>query len=209
MSNFAKRLDAHFVACAAAAGAAVVGATGSANAAVVFSGPVSINIPSSSAGIYLNVVTGVSNVAPASAPGWDVNPWSSSALNMFTPTPNPGGGSYAGTGTNYFNLTVGSVVGPASTWSGTGTATINAGTPLNLNSNNNYVGFRFVNEANANAIHYGWVRISLSGTAQAQPRAIVEYAYEDVAGAPITVPTPGSLALLALGGVGLAARRRK
>lgn len=207
MSKLLKRLDAHFVAVAAA-GVAGVGAT-SAEAAVVHSGPVSINIPTSTAGIYLNVVTGISGTA-AVAVGWDVNPWGSgTALNMFTPTPNPGGGSSVGTGTNYFNLAEGTLVSAASTFAGTGTATISGTTPLNFNSSNNLIGFRFINEANANAIHYGWMRISLSASGGSQPRSIVEYAYESVAGAGIVAPTPGSLALLAIGAVGLAGRRRR
>ena len=79
-------------------------------------------------------------------------------------------------------------------------------------TSNNLVGFRFQNEANGNATHYGWMRISLSSTLQGQPRAIVEYAYESEAGVSIpagAIPTPGSAALLALGAAGLAGRRRR
>jgi hypothetical protein len=208
MMTIAKRLDKHFAVCAAV-GAAIVGGVQQSEAAVIFSGPVSINIPSTTAGVYLNVVTGISSTSPASAPGWDVNPWSSTSLNMFTPTPNPGGGSYNGTGATYFNLTVGDTIGVGSTWSGTGTATLNGGTPLNFNSSNNYVGFRFINEANGNAIHYGWMQIAVAGTAAGQPRTIVGYAYEDVAGASITIPGPGALALLGLAGLVGHSRRRR
>jgi hypothetical protein len=52
-------------------------------AAVVDSGPISIAIPQTSVGIYINVVTGVSNVAPALAPGWDLNPFNNSGLAFF------------------------------------------------------------------------------------------------------------------------------
>lgn len=209
--NMKNRLNAHFAACAAVA-AATVAVSQQSEAAVVYSGPININIPSTTAGVYLNVVTGVNNIAPASAPGWDVNPWSSTALNMFTSATGnganlAGGGAYVGTAATYFNLTVGTVVGAASTFGNTGTDTIAASTPLNLNSSNNYVGFRFWNESTS-AIHYGWMQISLGGTAQAQPRAIVAYAYEDVAGASITVPTPGGLALLGMAGL-VGNRRRR
>lgn len=210
MSKLAKRLDAHFVACAAAAGAAAVGVTQNADAAIVWSGPVNINIPSTTSGVYLNVATGVNNPSPGLVPGWDVNPWSSTSLNQFSQT----GGGHVTTGTNtqYDNMTAGTLISAASAFSLTGTATINPATPLNLSSSDNLVGFRFANEGNGGLTHYGWMRISLSSTAQGQPRAIVEYAYEDVANVGIlagAVPAPGSLALLALGAVGVAGRRRK
>jgi hypothetical protein len=194
---------------AATAGTAVL-VPQPADAAVVYSGIVNINIPSTTDGVYLNVVTGAFNFSSPGVAGWDVNPWSSTSLNMFTPTPNAGGGSYVGSGSNYNNVAFGSQIGPASTYGSTGVNTINPATPLNLNSSNNLIGFRFINEANGNAIHYGWMRISLSNTPQSQPRAILDYGWDNVAGTPVSVfPEPGSLALLALGAAGLLRRRQK
>ena len=212
MSTIAKRLDAHFAACAAAAaGVAMVGGTKAADAAIVWSGPINITIPSTTAGVYLNVATGVNNVNPASVPGWDVNPWSSTGLNMFAPTVG-GGHVTTGAATVYDNMTAGTAIGPASTFGNTGTTTINAATPLNLNSSNNLVGFRFFREGDAaGTLHYGWMRIQLGSSAAAQPRAIVEYAYEDQIGIAINagqVPAPGALALLGLAGV-VGTRRRR
>ena len=117
------------------------------------------------AGIYLNVVTGVFNSSPALAPGWDVNPWNITTLNFFTPTPNPGGGEMVGTGTTYFNVGPSFVIGPGSTYANPGSTTINPGTPLIIFSDANYVGFRFINEAAGGQIQYGWLQISLSGSA--------------------------------------------
>jgi hypothetical protein len=203
------------------AGAALAApAIPSADATIIWSGPVSINIPSTTAGVYLNVVTGVSNVSPASAPGWDVNPWNSSSLNMFTSTSAGGNGTalggvgvYVGTGSTYFNLAFGTVISGASTFGGTGTNTIAGATPLNLSSSNNLVGFRFFNEGSA-ATNFGWMRISLSATAGGQPRAIVEYAYDN-AGGSITagqVPEPSTVALfgvMAAGALGVRAWRKR
>ncbi len=204
------RLDRHFVACSAAAAAATVGgaAQQSAEATIIYSGVVNINIPSTTAGVYLNVVTGVNNPSPAAVPGWDVNPWSSTGLGLFSPGA-PAGGVYVVTAPNFgANLAPGTLISAASLF-GSGSSANNA--QWNLSSSNNLVGFRFQNEANANQTHYGWMRISLAATIAGQPRAIVEYAYEDVAGVGINagaVPTPGTLALLGLGAAGLLRRRR-
>ena len=215
------RIDGRLATYATLAGAALAApAVPTADATVIWSGPVSINIPSTTAGIYLNVATGVFNASPASVPGWDVNLWSSSSLNTFTSTGTGGngvglpGGAYVGTGSNYFNLAFGTVISGASTYGGTGTNTIAAATPLNLNSSNNLIGFRFVNQSMANQIQFGWVRVSLSSTPQAQPRAIVEYAYEDSGGSIMAgqVPEPSTVALLgvmAAGALGVRAWRRR
>jgi len=205
------KLELHLAALAAAT--AGMGLATQADAAIVYSGVVNINIPSTTSGIYLNVVTGVSG--GSSTPGWDVNPWSGSALNMFstaTQGGSPGNTRYAGTGATYFNLAPGAIIGPAATFGGVGTNTINAGTPLNLNSSNNLVGFQFLNELTG-AVHYGWMRIALGGTPGGQPRSIVEYAYESQPGVAIAakdgVPTPGAASLLAIGAAGLVGRRRR
>jgi hypothetical protein len=83
-------------------------------------------------------------------------------------------------------------------------------TAMNLNSSENLIGFRFVN-ATTGGTHYGWMRIQFTGTSFSQPRAIVEYAYESVAGASIeagVIPAPGVLALLAAAGFMVRRRRR-
>src|SRR5262245_59803052 len=86
------RLDRHFLGMAAATALAAP----CAQAAIVYSGVVNINIPSTLAGVYLNVVTGVNNIAPGSAPGWDVNPWNATGFGLFNPTA-PAGGVYVTT----------------------------------------------------------------------------------------------------------------
>ncbi|MBU6412389.1 MAG: PEP-CTERM sorting domain-containing protein [Planctomycetes bacterium] len=56
------------------------------------------------------------------------------------------------------------------------------------------------------------MKIAVGSTLAAQPRAIIEYAYESEAGVGImagVVPAPSTAALLALGAAGMAGRRRK
>lgn len=200
LNTLLNRVDTRLAACAAVAAAGAAMTAPSAKADIIYSGPVNINVPSTTSGIYINVVTGAFGTAAGTA-GWDINPWSTTTLNMFTTTANQVGGAgvYVGTGGTYFNLTLGTLISAASTYGATGTNTIAAGTPLNFNSSNNYIGFRFNNEATG-AVNYGWFQISLSGTAGAQPRAVVSFAYDNT-GAGImagqtVIPEPTTFALL-------------
>lgn len=208
MSKLAKRLDAHFVAVAAA-GVAGVAAVNTADAAIVHSGLVNIAIPDNIDGVYLNVVTGASGaIGPA---GWDVNPYSAVAgqFNLWGANTNTWFSTSGAVGGPY-NLAAGTpIAGAAAAFFRPGGGT-NVGLEMNLNSSNNLLGFRFANEANGGQFHFGWMRLSFGATAG--QRSIVEYAYESVAETAIpagAVPAPGSLALLALGALGIAGRRRK
>lgn len=218
-SLVSSRLDSRLLAYAAAATAVgAVVAPAPTEAAVISSGPINITIPTDNVGIYLNVVTGVSATTPAGSPGWDLNPYGSTGLNMFSSTSSGGNaaalggvGPYVGTGTNYFNLTLGMTVSSASTFANTSVLTISGTTPLNLNSANNYVGFRFFNESTG-AVNYGYMQISLSGTAAAQPRAVVSYSYDNTGAAITIIPEPSTFALLGMvsaGAVGVRAWRKR
>lgn len=205
------RLDAHFASAAAVvAGAAMLGAAHQADAAIVWSGIRNINIPSNVDGVYLNVITGQFGATGGAVSGWDVNPYGASNMSFFA---NTGGGymrAFGSSTTLVDNLAFLTVIGASQTFgSGTGGVETTGATSMNLNSSENLIGFRFVNEATG-ATHYGWMRIQFTGTSFSQPRAIVEYAFEDTAGASIqagVIPAPGVLALL--GAAGLIARRRR
>lgn len=205
------RLEAHFAACAVAAAAVGAIATAErADAAIVWSGIVNINIPSNVDGAYLNVITGQSGSAGSGVTGWDVNPYGATNLQFFSSV---GGGYVRGGGSSTTlvdNLAHGTLINASQSF-GSGNAETTGSTAFNLGSMSNLVGFRFVNEATG-ATHYGWMRILLGGAGlSAQPRAIIEYAYENVAGVGIgagqIIPAPGALALLGLAAI--TGRRRR
>jgi PEP-CTERM motif len=201
-------------AIAVAAGAGLMVAASQSHAVIVYSGPVSLNIPVTTNGLYLNVVNGATNLpaggAGTTVPGWDINPWSATGLAFFSPTA-PAGGAYVLSGTSTVaNLAVGTLISGTSTF-GSGIAANTA--QFNLNSSNNVFGFRFINEAGGTT-HYGWARFALGASTIDPTRRVVEYAFESTPGLGIqagVVPGPGTYALMGLGiaGVLLAARRRK
>ncbi len=201
--NLKTRLSKH-LAVAAVATAAV----SAANAQIVHS-VVNYSIPVTTNGLYLNVVTGATNLPGSTGgttvPGWDVNFWSSSGFGLFSPT-NPAGGAYVITSAGFgANMAFGAEISAANMF-GSGTSSNLA--QWNLNSDQNLVGFRFFNEANS-SVHYGWARIAFGATATS--RTLVEYAYESTAGGAIgagVVPAPSAMALLGLGGL-VAGRRRR
>lgn len=208
------RLDAHFASAAAVAlGVAVLGAAPDADAAVVWSGIVNINIPSTSDGVYVNLVTGQSATSGSAVAGWHINPFGTNSMGFFGA---PGtefiraGGSSA---TLVDNLSYLTTVGPtAASAFGLGNTGVEStgSTAMILNSSENLIGFRFLNSSTGGT-HYGWMRIQFTGTSFSQPRAIVEYAYENAAGVGIdagAIPAPGALALLAAAGFIVRRRRR-
>lgn len=204
MNRIAKRLDAHFVACAAA-GVAMLAAAEKSQATIVYSGLMNLNVNNDFSGVYIDLVTHAA--AGSSFATFDTNPFYG------------GGAIYAGSngtmgdGTGLaLNLALGTQIGTdlSSFYTGTSDATVNF-TPGVAG----IYGVGFFNETQPGSpINFGWVRIIIGeppfpgGTVG----TIVDWAYED-SGASIqagaTAPAPGSLALLALGAVGLTGRRRK
>jgi hypothetical protein len=195
------------IALAIGAGALLAAAT--AHAQVVSSGTVNLPIPTSTNGLYLNVVTGANNLpAPGSlgstVPGWDINLWSATGLGFFNPSA-PTGGVYVVTSPGFVaNLAPGSVVD--------GTDTFGSGVSSNLaqwalNSSNNFFGFRFINEGGGTT-HFGWGQIAIG--ASITDRTLVQYAFELTPNAAIAVvPEPGTYAMMALGLAGVLAARRR
>ena len=201
-------------AVALAAGAGLFLAASQAQAVIVWSGVVNLAIPSTTNGLYLNVLTGANNLPGstngATVPRWDINPYGSGSL-LFYPTQPPAPANTSG----YTNqLSFGTPIG-ASFIAGIVTPPVAA---WNLNSTNNFVGFRFLNEGADLAspaddtVHYGWMQLGMG--ASVNSRTLVSYAFEST---PLTsipagvIPEPSTYAVMGLGLAGLmvAARRRK
>ena len=161
-------------------------------AAIVDSGVVSIAIPVTIDGIYLNVVTNATGVSAATAPpGWDFNPYVTGGfLTFFTSTgaanTNQIVGAAAPAGATL--LAPGAIIGPASAYAAAGPV----GAPaFRIASTTAFVGFQFRNEATA-ATNYGYAQLTTSAP-NGTPAIITRYVYEN-AGLPITIPGGGPVA---------------
>ncbi len=160
-------------------------------AALVDSGPVNFPIPDTVDGLYFNVVTLVGSPTAAGAPGWDINPYSSVPGTNFTLW-----GATANTWfnpqnvvTGNYNLPIGTVIqGAAANFFRPGGAN-DVGPQFTLNSSQNFLGFRFANEANGGANHFGYIQVQFGATVAT--RSIVRVIYDNVADTPVTVAAPG------------------
>jgi hypothetical protein len=182
----------------------------SANAAVIYSGLQSIPIPTTPAGIYLDLDTATTSAAPMT--GWDINPFFGGVAL---------GGSAAfqpvrlGTGnTDTIRLFAANDLIDSTLMYATGTngSSDHLGAPGNFQDGvPGYLGFRFITNS-SDGPFYGWMRLTL--TANTPGALIHDWAWEDnggaiQAGSLLSVPEPSRALLMMLGLLALAARRRK
>lgn len=175
--NLQSRLATHF---AAAAALATLTAHGTAQVATQVINQV---VPANIDGLYVNVETGATwTTAPAA--GWDINPYSATAMQFFSST---GGGymRYPGVTTGAGgNLAFGNVVDASGSWNTAVTAVTFGANPGEWQLNaDNYFGFRFI-AADAQ-VHYGWGRMTMG--ASPTIRTLREVHWEMTANVGITV----------------------
>lgn len=211
-----------------AAAAATLTLTTAAQAVVVYSGPVNLAVPNTTAGLYLNVLNGTSFTGPGTfptAPGpganFDFNIFGSAAWTLFSPTTSGQSNAVPTTSRGYvsastagaaLNLAAGTLIDGSSVFNtgSPGAAALSTGAPA-------LFGFRFRNEGSDLAstaddtVHFGWARVILTpGT----PGTLVDYAFESTpltgiaAGVTTVVPEPAAWLLMGLGVAGLLVRKR-
>lgn len=199
---------------AATAGVGLVGEIPQASADIVWSGPVNIVIPDNIDGVYFNLVTGATGTSGATTPGWDINPYSASgtanaSFNLWGPTAE----TWLNIGTletPQYVIPEGTSIGPGDLFGRPGGSAV-VPPQITLNAPNLFgVQFFFPEPGAGATTHYAWVEITFG--AELGDRAITQYAYQSTPGTAIlagAIPEPSSLSVLALGALGLFARRRR
>ncbi len=171
------------------AAAAAASLLSSVSMAAIVTSPVSnLAVPQTVAGVYVNVVTGVTGGSAGAVAGWDLNPYLSTGnLGLYwQPTPaNAHGGVAAVANGPLVVLQPGATIGPASIFN----AAIQATAPNFRVTQTGFMGIRFQNEA-TNAVNFGYMQISTTA-ATGFPATIISIVYENT-GAAITIPTPNT-----------------
>jgi hypothetical protein len=187
----------------------------SSSAAIVYSGPLSIAIPvgTSSNRLWIDLDTFATSTTGNFA-GWDISLWGSNAsfltVNSQSLSNNRFIGTGVGTPTPIARLEPGYLIEASSPFGVNGGGTLAMPTyipapgPILANSEN-IVGFRRI--SNGQTL-FGWMSIFVGS--DMLTRSLTGIAYEDSGGSIVAgaIPAPGAIALLGLGGV-LGARRRR
>lgn len=215
--RFNGRVERYVVSCSViAAGAATIASPNQAVASIQYSGPLNAAVVSSGSGIYLDLESPFAYGTASAVPGWDVNVyagaskiWTGSGRTIRFEINNP---------TASIGITLAKNLGdPVNSsitdWQGAnGESTLRVGTSGGIGTTN-YAAFYFT-PTSGSGVHYGWLQY-IRGDKVSNSGSIVDFAWNDVAGAPINVgqttavPEPSSVTLLAAGMAGLALWRRR
>lgn len=150
--------------------------------------------------LYINLVTGATGGSGGATAGWDINMYPSTTgfAAYWGGTSSLGGGVAATTDGNYVVLASGATINAASLYSKAATGTAFSAFYVPTGVTNGYLGVKFVNEAMANAINYGWISYTTTGAAASAPGAgfpatINGWCYQDDGSAITAGTTPVSL----------------
>ena len=141
-------------------------------AAVVCYNGAAIPVPTTTAGVYVNLVTFVNAPTPGGSPGWDINPWGSGSFNLYFnngANPSPGGAVAVPPAPAVLNS--GATISAAQTYTTTTPGTTTA--DWRTTNTGKYLGVRFWNES-AGAIQYAWMQIDTVNIDVGMPEAFLD-----------------------------------
>lgn len=194
----------------AAGAAAAITLCSAAWAGFTYSGVVSIAVPTTADGLFINFSTGQFGTGRDSVKEWDINLFGASGLQFASAK---GGGFMASSGGDPMlvdNLAFMTQIGSATPFAqGPLGIEMSGVTAFNPNSSQNLIGFRFM--GSGGSYHYGWMRLQVGRLDSSDPRAIFEYLVSTTPGEWVSagvIPAPGVLAAFAAAG-SLAVRRRR
>lgn len=158
------------------------------HAAVVCSPMTNLDVPATTEGLYLNLITGTSGTTEASVPGFDIDIYASANSNpsgqmkFYWGPESTGGAGVASSGDAYAVLGPNVTIGADSTFT---RAAFTGDTSVWQAGTSGYLGLRFRDETPATIV-YGW--LALTSTAPLGfPATIEGWCYED-SGAAIVTP---------------------
>lgn len=159
-----------------------------AHASVVCSSMANLDVPATSEGLYLNLVTGVSGVRESDVPGFDIDIYAavntnpSGQMRFYWGAASTSGAGVVSSADTFPVLGANVTIGPASTFS---RAAFTGDTSAWMAGTSGYLGMRFRDETPATIV-YGW--LALTTTAPfGFPATIEGWCYED-SGAAIVTP---------------------
>lgn len=162
----------------------------SAHATVICSPMTNLDVPATSEGLYVNLISGVSGTSEGAVPGFDIDIYAaintkpSGQMKFYWGSVSTGGAGVASSGDTYAVLGPNVSIGSDSTFT---RAAFSGDTSAWMAGTSGYLGMRFKDEATT-AIVYGW--LALSTTAPLGfPATIEGWCYED-SGAAIVTPDP-------------------
>lgn len=162
----------------------------SVQAAVVCSAPMALNVPATTEGLYVNLVTGVSGVSEASVPGFDIDIYAAAStspsgqLRYYWGPASNGGAGVVVSGDTFAVLGSGVTISASSLFS---RAAFAGNTNAWQAGTSGYLGMRFQNEATSSIV-YGWMALTTTA-AFGFPATISGWCYEN-SGAGIVTPSP-------------------
>jgi hypothetical protein len=194
------RLRRHYWLCSATAAGVIVSITGTAEAAVIFSGAQNLPIHPvvQDDGLYIDVEAPFATSQGVPMAGWDINPYDG-GTSIYTNS----NSCAAVNGLNAADLPVGTQVSAALNFS-----TVEFYGLVDIPAfSSGYVGFSFGPDSVPGVqTWYGWMLIQVNPD-DIQNGRVISWAYENT-GAPIIIPEPAPLAMPAMGSAGLALWRR-